>query len=443
MPGLHRGLAIKYYKVFGRKIMKFQSYAQNFEDVMLWRALSSVKQGFYIDVGAQDPVHDSVSKGFYEFGWRGVHIEPVPFYAELLRKDRPDEVVIEAIIDEVKGTRDFFSFNNSGLSTASLEYALRHQQEKGISFEINKVPCITLNDAILDIVLKKEIHWLKIDVEGLELNVLKGWNRKIIRPWIIVIEATIPNSRKVNYKTWENLLLEGDYEFVYFDGTNRFYLANEHNELRHYFAIPPNIRDVECGVQLSKESPWCGELNVTIHQEEEKRREIEKQVFQLETKRLENESLLEQEEEKVRELEIQICELKSELQKVLNSRSWKMTKLFRIVFHRIRLIRDKVFFNQFKAVIKVKIINYLLKIIKNINNKNNLKTLIVNISRKIGIEKKIRYYYLKFYALANRLNDRENTRDTLEIDIKLNALSPYALEIYDKLTSRNLKKDHI
>ena len=55
--------------------MKFVSYAQNFEDVMLWRALKHIKQGCYIDVGAQDPIHDSVSKVFYEHGWRGIHIE--------------------------------------------------------------------------------------------------------------------------------------------------------------------------------------------------------------------------------------------------------------------------------------------------------------------------------------------------------------------------------
>ena len=43
--------------------MTFISYAQNFEDVMLWRALKHVEKGFYVDVGAQDPVVDSVSLG--------------------------------------------------------------------------------------------------------------------------------------------------------------------------------------------------------------------------------------------------------------------------------------------------------------------------------------------------------------------------------------------
>ena len=45
--------------------MSVVSYAQNFEDVILLRALRQVERGFYIDIGAQDPVHYSVTKMFY------------------------------------------------------------------------------------------------------------------------------------------------------------------------------------------------------------------------------------------------------------------------------------------------------------------------------------------------------------------------------------------
>ncbi len=36
------------------------SYAQNFEDVLLWRALKNVHEGFYIDLSVQDPEEESV-----------------------------------------------------------------------------------------------------------------------------------------------------------------------------------------------------------------------------------------------------------------------------------------------------------------------------------------------------------------------------------------------
>ena len=41
--------------------MTFISYAQNYEDVILWRALRDVERGFYVDVGAADPQVDSVT----------------------------------------------------------------------------------------------------------------------------------------------------------------------------------------------------------------------------------------------------------------------------------------------------------------------------------------------------------------------------------------------
>ena len=45
--------------------MAFRSYAQNFEDLMLYRALGKVERGFYIDIRAQHPEIDSVSKAFF------------------------------------------------------------------------------------------------------------------------------------------------------------------------------------------------------------------------------------------------------------------------------------------------------------------------------------------------------------------------------------------
>ena len=69
--------------------MNFISYAQNLEDVMLYRILKRVEAGFYIDVGAQHPVLDSVNKAFYDRGWRGINIEPNSEDFSLLQKERP------------------------------------------------------------------------------------------------------------------------------------------------------------------------------------------------------------------------------------------------------------------------------------------------------------------------------------------------------------------
>src|SRR5260370_15448931 len=68
----------------------FVSYAQNQEDVVLARALRpDDRGGFWVDVGAGDPVVDSVTAAFAERGWRGVNVEPLPFEHERLCAARP------------------------------------------------------------------------------------------------------------------------------------------------------------------------------------------------------------------------------------------------------------------------------------------------------------------------------------------------------------------
>jgi hypothetical protein len=94
----------------------FITYAQNFEDLMLWRALKHIPTGFYIDIGAQDPLIDSVSFAFYERGWRGVHVEPVPRYAERLRQERRDETVIQAAVGMAGPLIKFYEVPGSGCS---------------------------------------------------------------------------------------------------------------------------------------------------------------------------------------------------------------------------------------------------------------------------------------------------------------------------------------
>ncbi|MDP1998943.1 MAG: FkbM family methyltransferase [Rhodoferax sp.] len=217
------------------------SYAQNFEDVMLWRALGRVENGFYIDVGAHDPVVDSVSKAFYERGWRGVHVEPLPEYAEALRNDRPDERVVQAVLAEHPGTQNFYHIPKTGLSTGTEAFAHRHELA-GWQVNETKVPATTLT-ALFDEVGTRAIHWLKIDVEGMEAAVLAGWSTNPARPWVVVMEATEPSTEIPTWHLWENYLVERDYTFIYFDGLNRFYLHATHIELSQLFKIQPNIFD--------------------------------------------------------------------------------------------------------------------------------------------------------------------------------------------------------
>jgi len=83
----------------------FVSYAQNFEDVMLWRALRQVAHGFYIDVGAGHPDESSVTRAFYDRGWRGLNIEPSEHYFQRLAAARPLDTNLQLALGRRRARR--------------------------------------------------------------------------------------------------------------------------------------------------------------------------------------------------------------------------------------------------------------------------------------------------------------------------------------------------
>ncbi|HJU31251.1 MAG TPA: FkbM family methyltransferase [Hyphomicrobiaceae bacterium] len=241
------------------------SYAQNFEDVILWRALKHVERGCYVDIGAWDPVIDSVSLAFYEQGWRGLHVEPEPAAAARLRQARRDEDVLEAAVGE-GGEIRFHAIPYTGLSTSDQAMAERHAAN-GHAVQTLSVPVVRLSE-VLDRFRGREVHWLKIDVEGMEGPVLAGWQPSPVRPWIVVVEVVAPYPTDADASAWEPGLLALGYEFAYFDGLNRFYLSSAHPELRRHFGPGPNVFDNFALAGGS--SPFCSRL-LQAHAEAEQR----------------------------------------------------------------------------------------------------------------------------------------------------------------------------
>ena len=276
--------------------MTFISYAQNHEDVMLWRALKHIKNGFYIDLGAYSPDSDSVTKAFYNAGWKGINIEPNPVFIDQYKNERKRDINLSIAISDKAGDAGMFFVSNPGLSSLNQEIAEGHT-EQGWEVEPDTVKVRTLLDVCKEYCLKKEIHFLKIDIEGLEEKALKGNNWKRFRPWVVVVEATLPMSQVENYKDWEKILLNENYAFTYADGLNRFYVAKEHNELLPAFKYPPNVFDE---FQLIKE------INANTRAEQAEAR-------------------AEQAEAKAEQAEEQIQKTTNTLQAVYKSRSWLVT----------------------------------------------------------------------------------------------------------------------
>ncbi len=238
--------------------MTFISYAQNFEDVLLWRALGHIPNGFYIDVGASHPDDDSVTRGFYDRGWSGINIEPVTLDFLRLEAARVRDINLNMALGEQPGTATFYTVPGTGLSTLEAS-ALPAIEASGFAMHTAGIEVQTLAE-ICRIHAPSVVHFLKIDVEGAEHAVLAGADFNSFRPWIVLVEATAPMSSLPTHGEWEHFLDRANYRFVWFDGLNRFYLAAERSaELSRHFQTPANVfdnflrvADTECARRINQ-----------------------------------------------------------------------------------------------------------------------------------------------------------------------------------------------
>ena len=219
------------------------SYAQNHEDVLLDRLFPRGHKGFYIDVGANDPVRDSVTKHFYDLGWHGINVEPATHPFQHLCAARERDLNLNVGVSNVYGELTFFEFppELSGASTFSAEQAARHR-DAGLPSVERKVPTVTLA-GICEEHAVGTVDFLSIDVEGHERQVVEGADWRRWRPRVVLVEATEPATTVPTHGGWEQILLDADYLFAAFDGLNRYYVRAEDADLLPILAVPVNVTD--------------------------------------------------------------------------------------------------------------------------------------------------------------------------------------------------------
>lgn len=221
--------------------MPMISYAQNMEDVMLARAFAGLNNGFYVDIGAYDPEVDSVTRYFYDNGWRGINVEPVAAQCQRFVVQRPRDVNLQVALGRAEGRMHFYDFAPHGLSTVDAEAAQRMSARGYVPREYDVA--VTTLAAVLREHAPAIVDFLKVDVEGAEAEVLAGADWRACRPRVILVEATRPLDGAATHQQWEPRLLEQGYLFVWFDGVNRYYVRREDADLARHFRLPPNAFD--------------------------------------------------------------------------------------------------------------------------------------------------------------------------------------------------------
>jgi FkbM family methyltransferase len=198
--------------------MEMISYAQNGEDVVLNRVFGGRHDGFYVDVGAAHPITDSVTKHFYDLGWSGVNIEPLSREYQALAELRSRDTNLNVAVGSGRETRRFFeAIDAPGLSTFTPALA---EHARTISEVVERdLDLLPLADIFDEHVGNLEVDFLKVDVEGLEQEVLAGHDWTRYRPRVIVIEGDVAAVKPT--------LDDAGYRQTLWDGINSFWVRSE------------------------------------------------------------------------------------------------------------------------------------------------------------------------------------------------------------------------
>lgn len=196
------GYKIKFRQYFRKLLEKNykKSYSQHGEDIImdsLFRSLD-IKKPTYVDIGAYHPFKFNNTYFFYKNGCTGVNIEPDPVAFKSFTSKRNRDINLNVGIAQDEGELDFYVLSPKTLSTFNKKIAEGYNNLKGCSIEqVLKVKVVNVN-TILNNFFKATPTFISLDVEGLEMDILKSFDFDKFRPVCFIIETiTFVGSEKV------------------------------------------------------------------------------------------------------------------------------------------------------------------------------------------------------------------------------------------------------
>lgn len=190
-----------------------------YEEFKTLRALLPEDSGFYVDVGAGEPVECSNTWEFYKLGWRGLLIECLPTLYPAILRNRPGDFVCPLAVSDSTGFARLRP--NNSLSSIKPDWDIPETPEL-------LVECDTL-DNILKLYpqIRDNCSLLSVDVEGSEKEAIAGIDWEVFQPKVIIIEAfryTTKNEPMLcTASDWENILLRNGYCLHYKGTLNYIY----------------------------------------------------------------------------------------------------------------------------------------------------------------------------------------------------------------------------
>lgn len=197
-------------KYFYRKFKT--SFSKSGEDIQLMQLLKKSK-GFYIDIGGHHPIFSSNSYFFYLRGWRGIVVEPNPIFKSLYKKFRPEDFLYSGGVSSSDGILEYFNLDGNERNTFSSDYLRNFKLEEKVINSM-KLPVKKLSTLISEYSPSNpKIDFLCIDVEGMELEVLKSNDWEKYRPSYILLESHLPIEEEIDSIIFQYLKGQ-EYKFI-------------------------------------------------------------------------------------------------------------------------------------------------------------------------------------------------------------------------------------
>ncbi len=168
-----------------------KSYSQEGEELILSRIFAGRNHGFYVDVGAHHPRRFSNTLRFYRAGWNGINIEPSPVAIAAFRRERKRDINLQVGVAEQPGTLCYHMFDEPALNT--FDAALVNWRLANTPYRLIGTRDVAVER--LDSLLRKHlppgqtIDFMSVDVEGLDLQVLRSNDWEVFRPTCVLAEA--------------------------------------------------------------------------------------------------------------------------------------------------------------------------------------------------------------------------------------------------------------
>lgn len=197
------------------------SYSQKKEDLLLDDLIGKKKSGFYIDVGACDPVWFSNTLRFYKRGWRGINIEPNIEHWKRFGVQRPRDINLNLGVGTKRGVMVYYQMDLRALSTFSKERAVANQIAGFTIQRETSVLVRPLKDILFRYAKNLYVDFLSLDVEGMEMDVLRSNDWQRYRPRFLCIETSWGTNRRQNGVT--TYLRKQKYALLFDNGLNSFY----------------------------------------------------------------------------------------------------------------------------------------------------------------------------------------------------------------------------